>query len=244
MILDKYYFMVKNAVKPNTIIYKLFRFVWRHLARLFIFNPRNRLFNKHSLDVLMSAKIALDSCNAIFWLDSGTLLGVIREGKMLKNDLDIDLGLWLSDYSSNIDKAMTKNGFIKMSEVSINDKKVGLEQTYIKDGVTVDLFYFDKNNSLMWSHVFVKGSEMPQIKNISGNDALVPIRMYYPLSGFTNIKFQGGNYLIPDPPDKYLEFHYGKDYLTPRKWAYYDLINDNINAEYLYNQKIVTKRYL
>lgn len=29
-----------------------------------------------------------------YWLDSGTLLGVIREGKLLEHDKDIDLSMW------------------------------------------------------------------------------------------------------------------------------------------------------
>jgi len=29
-----------------------------------------------------------------YWLDSGTLLGLMREGKLLKNDMDIDVGVW------------------------------------------------------------------------------------------------------------------------------------------------------
>ncbi len=33
-----------------------------------------------------------------FWLDQGTLLGVIREGKLLATDHDIDLGMWEEDY--------------------------------------------------------------------------------------------------------------------------------------------------
>ena len=33
-----------------------------------------------------------------YWLDQGTLLGIIREGELLKSDHDIDLGLFIEDY--------------------------------------------------------------------------------------------------------------------------------------------------
>ncbi len=36
----------------------------------------------------------LDKHRINYWLDSGTLLGVIREGKVLDHDKDIDLGAW------------------------------------------------------------------------------------------------------------------------------------------------------
>ncbi len=34
-----------------------------------------------------------------FWLDSGTLLGITREGRLLAGDGDIDLGMWASEKS-------------------------------------------------------------------------------------------------------------------------------------------------
>jgi len=33
-----------------------------------------------------------------YWLDQGTLLGLVREGRLLKCDHDIDLGMWEEDY--------------------------------------------------------------------------------------------------------------------------------------------------
>ncbi len=41
---------------------------------------------------------ALAALEVPFWLDQGTLLGVIREGKLLESDHDIDLGMWEEDY--------------------------------------------------------------------------------------------------------------------------------------------------
>lgn len=32
-----------------------------------------------------------------FWVDSGTLLGLVREGKLMEGDPDIDLGIWSED---------------------------------------------------------------------------------------------------------------------------------------------------
>ena len=34
-----------------------------------------------------------------FWVDSGTLLGMVRDGKLLADDHDIDLGMWADDRS-------------------------------------------------------------------------------------------------------------------------------------------------
>lgn len=36
----------------------------------------------------------LDECNLKFWLDSGSLLGIVRESRLLPQDPDIDISLW------------------------------------------------------------------------------------------------------------------------------------------------------
>jgi len=62
------------------------------------------------------------------WLDQGTLLGVIREGGLLKSDHDLDLGMWEDDYRKHrreIVKRLQKRGrFVeayKPHQLSISD---------------------------------------------------------------------------------------------------------------------------
>ena len=43
-------------------------------------------------------KAAFEALKIPYWLDQGTLLGVIREGNLLKTDHDLDLGMWADDY--------------------------------------------------------------------------------------------------------------------------------------------------
>jgi len=47
-----------------------------------------------AIDVLQQIKGVLDRHRIEYWLDSGTLLGAVREGKFLPWDHDIDLGAW------------------------------------------------------------------------------------------------------------------------------------------------------
>ena len=47
-----------------------------------------------SLDQLRELVRVFEQHNISYWLDSGTLLGVIREGRMLPSDHDIDISIW------------------------------------------------------------------------------------------------------------------------------------------------------
>lgn len=50
-----------------------------------------------SKEILSQIKTTFDKYKIEFWLDCGTLLGAIREGRMIKGDHDIDLGAWRED---------------------------------------------------------------------------------------------------------------------------------------------------
>lgn len=46
------------------------------------------------MELLLSIKSVLDAHKAKFWLDSGTLLGAMKNGSLLPWERDIDLGMW------------------------------------------------------------------------------------------------------------------------------------------------------
>lgn len=43
---------------------------------------------------LREVKDVFDKNDVNFWLDSGVLLGAVRDGKIIEWDIDIDLGTW------------------------------------------------------------------------------------------------------------------------------------------------------
>lgn len=50
-----------------------------------------------SLNDLHRVMEVLDGAGAAYWADSGTLLGVVRDGALLASDPDIDLAMWAED---------------------------------------------------------------------------------------------------------------------------------------------------
>lgn len=227
----------KKAFKNNRFFYTILSPFSKIYHYAFHFYNRNKRFKQNGEKVLLQAKKALDSINLNYWLDFGTLLGAYRDNALLPNDLDIDLGVFLKDYSPSIDSAMRKYGFKLIKEYSIDDNKYGLEQTFDFEGVTVDLFYYNFNNEKMWSHLFVNYPEMTFNESIKKKGGLLPIEQYFPKTEFTLINFLNKKFPIPKRTNDYLAFHYGEDYKIPRKWNYWDIENDNKNAKFLY-QKI------
>lgn len=49
--------------------------------------------------ILKHLKRVLDTNDIIYWIDCGTLLGAVRDGKIIPWDEDIDIGVWKNEFS-------------------------------------------------------------------------------------------------------------------------------------------------
>lgn len=224
--------MTLKALKKSKFAQTYIKPIYQY-CRFFYF--RNKKYKKNGTEVLLQAKKALDAAGIFFWLDFGTLLGVYRDGKLIKNDLDIDIGVFLKDYNKNIENEMFKYGFKLVKQYEIDEKRYGLEQTYEYKGVTLDIFYYGSDDEKMWMHSFTNFPGLTWDESIKQKGGLLTIEAYLPKNGFKETNFLSTTFNIPYPPEKHLSNHYGDDFLTPRKWDYTDLKNDNINAKILPN---------
>lgn len=67
-------------------------------------NPKKHVL----LKMLRDTKKILDDKNIIFWLEAGTLLGVIRDGDFIPWEKDIDIGCWKTDQDYSIKQKLKK----------------------------------------------------------------------------------------------------------------------------------------
>jgi hypothetical protein len=64
-------------------------------------NTENKTREKIMVENLKDIKEIFDKYNIKFWLNQGTLLGAIREGKIIRWDRDVDLGMMAEDFERN-----------------------------------------------------------------------------------------------------------------------------------------------
>jgi len=87
------------------------------------------------VDLLKQVKEVFDRHGIIFWLDCGTLLGAVREGKLLEWDNDVDLGAWDSEICQDTKRLIA-------NDLRNRGLNVGIFYTFIsieKDKLCVDL---------------------------------------------------------------------------------------------------------
>lgn len=180
---------------------------------------KNRLFCKNALAVLM----LFDKCceeNAIkYTLAFGTLLGAIREQGFIKHDLDIDVCVWNSEYSENIPNSLRKYGFKLTHTFLVDNGKLGREETYFLDGVSIDIFYFyEKMNDYPYCCDFLMYGNSPTFrKSMELYGKVLPRRIELPMSKERKkVRFETIELYIPENAVEILAFRYGEDYMTPK----------------------------
>jgi hypothetical protein len=159
------------------------------------------------------------------WLFGGTLLGLIRDRKILPWDKDVDLG-----YSSD---------FIDDNLVNeLKSKNFKIDYTYKFSHPKMKDYIFDnvgKYGKIICSKDRVKVEICCFVEGISGNRTgentellyyasgtprffVIPKQYVYPL---TKIKIEDYNFNIPKLYEKNLEFIYGPSWNEPRKNWYF-----------------------
>jgi len=151
--------------------------------------------NKHLIYLLKKLSDASKIFNFDFFLFFGSLLGCLRNGKMVPYDADIDVGI-CEDQLANFNKA--KKYLCSNDEVvTWSSSKIILYKLSSINSIHIDLFVYKKNkNNMITSCQHSSSPESYFLK-----DDLFPLKKTL----FENIEV-----LIPNKSREYLERNYGE----------------------------------
>jgi hypothetical protein len=161
--------------------------------------------------LLGEAKQIFDSQGIVFFLRQGTCLGAVRDQALIPWDDDLDLGsiIGLHDFRED-DIAPAVEAF----------RANGCYVEVIADGLYTSVKIMKYRIRIDWQcYRIVKGT----IAHYPG----VP----FPVSLFTKLQdvaFNGSSYAVPSPPEDYLIFKYGPDWVTPKQVGYEKDVLDNM----------------
>lgn len=203
---------IKNFFKNNQVLYKIYGALYgnrkyaieREFARIEL--------HKNGMKYINNIEKALSKLNLVYFLNFGSLLGLLRSGKFIKWDNDLDYGIFVNkDFSwKNLEKAMNSCDMKLIRQFKYNGKIT--EQAYKSKFLTIDFFghYEDNNNSYEYLY-FRKKS----YKYESQFDLHVYIFKMYKFSGVTKTTINGVTCTIPLDADKYLASIYTENWKMP-----------------------------
>lgn len=180
--------------------------------------PTKKYTDSSAATALRAIKHCFDGAKIPFFLISGTLLGCIREGKLLGHDKDIDIGVW-DDYE--ITKLM---GVIRDSGCFYILPNYSQDILVVRhtNGVTIDIFRHYRESNDYW-HAGGKCSWHNSPFNLTPHH------------------FLGEDYLIPENYDLYLTENYGNDWRVPK--IDFDSALDTPNMRVIHHEKMLIYFY-
>ncbi len=166
---------------------------------------------KIALEILKDVTDLLDKNNIPYWLEGGTLLGIIREDRLLPWDNDLDISITEDYYDKTINLVKELNYRVRFKEFQKDDKpfKKGVKRLikirnrkfiFFRGEVALDIFIkFKKDDQYFWQ----VGDKKKSVDS-----------SYY--KELIKYKFNSKDYLIPKLYKEYLTYRYG-DWKTPVK---------------------------
>jgi len=170
--------------------------------------------------LLLETNQVMRSYGVRFFLRQGTCLGAVRDGGLLPWDDDIDIGSIYGFYGFSeesiepIIQEMRNRDFLVRITIDNDYYKC---VTFVKESMRIDWACYWIINDCIYMYPAVP----------------IPISLFVNL---TEISLLGETFLVPDPPEEYLQLKYGEDWKTPKRAGEYeadvlDLIHDNISSE-------------
>lgn len=167
-------------------------------------SPVQRAVRSH---VLKNVARALSEANAPFWLDWGSLLGVVRDGDLLPWDGDVDLGAWIGDREriAGLERPLADSG---LAMETGGDRLNFLPSFRVSDpgcpGIWLDIYLWHSRGGEAW---------MPR----ASGGLKVGAAHYHVLE---SVMWEETPLPVPSGFYRYLEFRYGPGWRTPDPFFY------------------------
>lgn len=177
-----------------------------------IWDAKRKLLPQKGYDLAERIEHVLSEHNVNYYMDFGSLLGIIRSNGFLNNDTDIDYSIYISsDFGwDDLEKLMSSIGMKKKHQYVMEGSIT--EQTYEQDMLTVDFFaHFDnEKNSIEYVYFLKQGKKYKSVYERS----VAELKMYK-VCGTKKIIVRDKEFTIPEEPEKYLESIYTENWRTP-----------------------------
>lgn len=174
---------------------------------------RKNTINDQGSDIVKAIEAVLDDSELVYFATCGTLLGLIREGQLLKNDYDLDYAILVNrdeDWVA-LGKCLNKIGYKKIRDFSLDGTVT--EETYRNDlGVEIDFFgHFIKDGELcFYSYDKLESEAYPSEElwtaYLLRNGEYCGTKKYHTKIGVVT---------VPENAEEYLTYNYNDNWRIP-----------------------------
>lgn len=204
--------LFKQYLRSIPIVRKSYRFIIGDYLNKRKSDIRRRDLHRYGFEVIKNVDDVLNKNNIKYFLDFGSLLGIIRNKAFISHDLDLDFGILETEcFSWDVLECLLKTkGLKKIKQFEFEGKVT--EQTYCIGNLTIDFFiHFRENDHDNAYCYFRKDNYFYDNANMHHVSKLI----MYPFDGLKRIHINDFEVNIPNDAEKYLESIYTKDWIKP-----------------------------
>lgn len=208
--------IIKKIIRECKITSGFYRFLSKIKYNFLLIRQKGN-FEKNSCKVMKEVQLSLSECCNIsmFFFMFGTLLGVYRDKKLIKNDMDIDVGVYLLGEDSLLDfrTYMESKGFCLIHFYLLEDGRV-IQDSYEKHGIKIDIAFLQQSTNC--DYCFLMYEEESKKENV----LLFPFVSVNEIEKYAFSDFQIN---VPKHTEQYLADTYGEDWKQPNpKYKYWE----------------------
>ena len=210
-------------------------YLYISVATLYSRGKKINSLQKNGQDALVILKDALNSIKCNYWLEFGTLLGAYRDQGFIKNDFDIDVGVYSNSNISEIDVILRKTGFEKIKEVkNINSQLLEISYKYKNVHIDIIIFYIINNKAICYLYTIPQETFKEIVK-----PQTYAVKFTFSKFELTEIPFLNSMYSIPKNVEIHLGEVYGDKFMERnQKW------DDNMSPNRIVTlDKVIVKTY-
>lgn len=164
-------------------------------------------FDQLVLEVTTSNKV-------LIWPAFGTLLGIYRDNGFISHDNDVDFAAWYNDRTLVRNYLESKECILVRKFLS-DSIQFAYEEQYEKNGFKFDVFYFVKDNDVVYTHDFMRYKDLTRSKTTKLLGGLIVRRLHISINRIVRFEYKGVDINFPENVTEHLAQRYGDDFMTP-----------------------------
>jgi len=197
-------------------------------------NNQEDAFDREATQIVKLAKQGLDSLGIRFWINSGTLLGWLRECSFIGHSKDVDIGVLASDFTpDSVDEMVS---ILAALGLRLSHRFGLLSDSFelsfqTTSGLKLDIFFFYKNDTNLNKRFFWNG----------GTQARTGRKFKYTFPVFKGLcwaSLKGLYVRIPCNTETFVEANYGREWRTPVTEWDWKASPSNVNPNGVWNSQL------